>query len=112
MRPLILAMVRRKIRSALHGQGTGRHTEQEIVALGTRSIDATADFLADKPFLMGGEPTGVDATAFAFTAGVLCPLFETPLRDAGERHDNLKRYVARMSARYYPERAGRSADAA
>lgn len=105
VRPIVLAMVRRQIRRALHGQGMGRHAEDEIVGLGTRSIDATADFLADKPFMMGDEPTGVDATAFAFMAGLLCPLFESPLRDAGERHDNLKRYVARMWARYYPERA-------
>ena len=35
----------------------------------------------------------------------LCPAFETPIRSATERHDNLKRYVGRMTARYYPDRA-------
>jgi hypothetical protein len=40
---------------------------------------------------------------FAFTAGLLCPLFDTPLRAAAERHDNLKRYVGRMAARFYPD---------
>ncbi len=52
---------------------------------------------------MGAEPTGVDATMFAFVAGVLCPAFDTPIRTAAERHDNLKRYVGRMTARFYPE---------
>jgi hypothetical protein len=52
---------------------------------------------------MGTEPSGVDATIFSFVAGALCPTFETPLRLAAERHDNLKRYVGRMAARYYPE---------
>jgi hypothetical protein len=51
---------------------------------------------------MGGEPAGVDATMFAFVAGTLCPVFETPIRSAAERHDNLKRYVGRMAARIYP----------
>jgi glutathione S-transferase len=58
-----------------------------------------------KPFMMGAEPTGLDATTFAFVGGVLCPLF------AGERYDNLKRYVGRMTARFYPDQgeiAGRS----
>jgi len=96
-------MVRRQIRRALHGQGMGRHSREEIVALGTRSIDAAADFLGDKPFMMGSEPAGVDATAFGFTAGALCPLFETPLRSAVERHNNLKRYAGRMAERFYPE---------
>jgi hypothetical protein len=52
---------------------------------------------------MGAEPTGIDATIFAFVAGLLCPAFETPLRTAAERHDNLRTYVGRMTARYYPE---------
>ena len=56
------------------------------------------------PFLMGNEPTGIDATIFAFVAGTLCPHFKTPLRTAAERHPNLSRYVARMTARYYPDR--------
>ena len=52
---------------------------------------------------MGSEPTGVDATIFAFVVGMLCPQFETPIRTAAERHDNLRRYVGRMTARYYPD---------
>jgi len=103
LRPLVIAMVRRQLRRRLHGQGMGRHSSSEIVALATRSIDAIADHLGQKPFFMGGEPTGVDAAIFGFTAGVLCPLFESPMRAAAERHDNLKRYVARMTARFYPD---------
>jgi len=89
----------------LHGQGFGRHSPDEIIALGARSIDATAAFLGAKPFMMGSEPTGLDATAFSFVAGALCPLFATPLRTAAERHENLKRYVGRMTARFYPDQA-------
>ena len=62
-----------------------------------------ADYLADKPFFMGEAPTGADATVFAFAAGALCPTFDTPLRTSAERHDNLKRYVGRMTARFYPD---------
>jgi glutathione S-transferase len=98
-------MIRRQVRRALHGQGMGRHSPEEIVALGTRSVDATADFLGTKPFLMGSEPTGIDATAFAFIAGLLCPVFDTKLRTAAERRDNLRRYVGRMTVRFYPDRS-------
>jgi glutathione S-transferase len=105
VRPLVVAMVRRQLRKTLHGQGTGRHSPAEIAALAKHGIDAIADYLGQKPFFMGGEPAGVDATMFAFTAGLLCPLFDTPLRAAAERHDNLKRYVGRMAARFYPDLA-------
>jgi glutathione S-transferase len=105
VRPFLVSIVRRQIRRAIHGQGMGRHTPEEIAMLGARSIDATAAFLGSKPFMMGPEPTALDATAFAFMAGTLCPVFETKLRTAAERHDNLKRYVGRMTARFYPERS-------
>jgi glutathione S-transferase len=103
LRPFVIAMVRRQLRTRLHGQGMGRHSRAEIVELATRSIDAVADYLGQRPFFMGSEPTGVDAAMFGFVAGVLCPQFESPMRAAAERHDNLKRYVARMTARFYPD---------
>jgi glutathione S-transferase len=103
MRPLIVAVIRRQLRRTLHGQGMGRHTRADIIRLGTRSITAIAEFLGSKPFFMGSEPTGVDATIFAFAAGMLCPLFDTPIRTAAESHTNLRGYVGRMAARYYPD---------
>jgi glutathione S-transferase len=103
LRPILIPLIRRKVRRALHAQGMGRHSHGEIVDLTTRSVEAIATYLGQKPFFMGGEPTGVDATMFAFTASLLCPRFTTELRSAAERHDNLKRYVGRMTARYYPD---------
>jgi hypothetical protein len=52
---------------------------------------------------MGSEPTGVDATMFAFVCGLLSPHFETRTRAVAEQHDNLRRYVGRMTARFYPD---------
>jgi glutathione S-transferase len=103
LRPIVIAMVRRQVRKTLKAHGLGRHSNAEIVAIGTRSIDAIADHLAQKPYFMGGEPSGVDATMFSFAASALCPAFDTPLRTAAERHANLRGYVGRMTARFYPE---------
>jgi glutathione S-transferase len=105
VRSLVVPMIRRKVRNHLHSQGMGRHSRAEIEELGTKSIDAIATFLGQKSFFMGAEPTGVDATMFAFVAGTLCPTFDTPLRTAAEKRENLRRYVGRMTARYYPDRA-------
>ena len=102
LRPIVIAMIRRQVRKSLHAHGIGRHSPEEIVRLAARDIDATGDYLGDKPYFMGSEPAGVDATIFAFAVGILCPLFDTPIRTAAERHDNLKRYVGRMTARFYP----------
>ena len=71
VRPVVVSMVRRRLRKTLHGQGIGRHSPDEITAIGKRSVDAMADYLGDKPFFMGTEPAGIDATMFAFA---LCPI--------------------------------------
>jgi glutathione S-transferase len=103
MRPLVSALVQRKMRKALYSHGMGRHSRAEIVRLATCSIDAIADYLGSKPFFLGAEPSAVDAAIFAFAAGTLCPHFDSPLRSAAERHDNLRRYVGRMTKRFHPE---------
>src|SRR5262249_24454284 len=103
IRPLVVAMIRRKVRGALRGHGLGRHSNDEILALGKKSIAAIADFLGDKPFFFGPEPTGVDATVFAFVAGALCPHFDSRTRTAAEQRATLRRSVGRMTARFYPE---------
>jgi glutathione S-transferase len=104
VRPIVVAMVRRHIRKVLHSQGMGRHARAEIEALAIRGIDAIATQLGHKPYFMGAEPTSADAAIFGFAASALCPEFETPIRMAAERHDNLRRYVGRMTARFYPDR--------
>ena len=103
LRQAITSFVRRRVRRMLHAHGMGRHGADEIVALGTRSIDSVAAFLGDKAFFMGDQPSGVDATLFGFVGGALAPVFEGRLRRAAERHDNLRRYVGRLAAKYYPE---------
>jgi glutathione S-transferase len=62
-----------------------------------------AAYLGDKPFFMGNTPAGIDATMFAFAVCAICPLFESDLQRAAASHANLRRYVSRMTARFYPE---------
>jgi glutathione S-transferase len=103
------AEARERVRGKLDGHGLGRHSESEIIQLGARSIAALSVLLGDKPYLMGDEPTGSDATVFGMIASVLTPYFDTALRDAALAHDNLVRYNVRMMQRYYPEFAVREA---
>jgi len=103
IRPLIVAMVRRKVRRNLHGHGLGRHSEAEIVALASRSIDAIAGVLGDRPYLMGAAPCGADATLAAFLISVLAAHFDTALRRHTEQHANLVDYRNRLLRTHYPD---------
>jgi glutathione S-transferase len=83
--------------------GLGRHAPDEDVDLAIRSLLALSVQLGDKPYLMGKEPCGTDATAFGALAGILTPFFESPLRERAEKFGNLTAYVERMMRQYYPE---------
>jgi glutathione S-transferase len=103
VRPLVAVLLRRRMRARMRAQGMGLHDRSEIIALGSRSVGAIADFLGDKPYFMGDYPTGTDATIFAVVAAALTPHFTGALQQAVARHDNLRRYVGRMAAKFYPE---------
>jgi glutathione S-transferase len=109
LRPFIIAMVRRQVRRNLWGHGMGRHTLEEMEQLAVRDIDALADVLAGKPYLMGDRPYGADATVFPFMAHALCPLFETAIRTRAEQKPNLVAYTDRLMAQYFPAFARRRA---
>jgi glutathione S-transferase len=56
-------------------KGMGRHIESEVSDLGKKDLTSLSDFLGDKPFFTGEQPTILDATAFGFLINVLwCPI--------------------------------------
>lgn len=102
VRGLAAKLIRRRMANDLKAHGLGRHARAEIENLALEDIGALAVLLADQPYFFGAEPCGADATFYAFVAGLLAPVFETPLRMATGSHANLVAYAARMQARYFP----------
>ncbi|MCE4060744.1 glutathione S-transferase family protein [Pandoraea sputorum] len=105
VRPVAQAVIRRKIRNTLHGQGTGRYKPEEASRILARGSQAAAQMLGDKPYFFGDKPCGADATAFAFISGAMSPAFRMPLRNEIEHYPNLTAYVARMRGEFFPELA-------
>lgn len=103
LRPIVTAAIRRSVRKGARAHGFGRHSRSEVERLGIRAVDAAAELLGDKPYLLGDTLSGSDATLHAFAAHLLCPVFDTPIRTAGEAHRNLVAYVRRMDAMFYPQ---------
>ena len=95
------AMARRGLLAELRGHGMGRHSAAEIGTIGCRDLTAVADFLDDKPFMLGDKPSSIDATAYAFLSNVLWTPVDGPnVRHARDR-PTLERYCLRMKARYF-----------
>jgi glutathione S-transferase len=84
-------------------QGIGRFSAAELAVLGTRDIEALAQLLGDKPFLMGEAPCAADAAVFAMLALLMDPATASPTRDAALAKRNLVAYRDRMMGRCFPE---------
>jgi glutathione S-transferase len=109
LRPLIAAMFRRDVRKAFHGQGLGRHSQKEMVAIAARGIEGLAHFLGDKQFLMGDKSCGADAFVWPTVTHLLSDFFETPSGKVAARHANLIAYRDHGMAKWFAEFASASA---
>lgn len=100
---IVPIVARRGIRAQLQGQGMGRHTPEQIHALGIADVDALAALLGDQAYFLGANATSVDAVAAAFLANILMVPLQTPIKAAAAGHPNLVAYCQRMAQRYFPE---------
>jgi glutathione S-transferase len=96
LRWIVPPLARRGILSEMRGHGA-----QEIYAIGCRDVTALADFLADKPYMLGEQPSSLDASAYAFLANLLWAPVDSPIRNHAQGLPKLDAYCRRMKARYY-----------
>lgn len=103
IRFVIAPVYRRLIQKQIHGHGTGRLDDQEIFSLAKTDLDALARFLGDKTYVMGDQPSSLDASAYGFLANALdCPI-ESPIKDYALTKTNLRAYCQRIKREYFPE---------
>lgn len=98
---IVPSLARRGLRAELHGQGMGRHSAAEIHAIGCHDVTAVADFLADKAFMLGEQPSSLDATAHAFLANLLWAPVDSPIQRHARSRLTLEAYCQRMKARFF-----------
>ena len=99
----VIPLVRRDQLKKLHHQGTGRHTMEEITAMGAADFDATAELLGDRPFLLGDRPRTVDCTLYAFLEAVLGFPIDSGLKKHASSHANLVAYRQRFRERWWKD---------
>lgn len=101
LRPVVAVVARRGVRRQLEGHGIGLHSRDEIHAIGRRDIGAIADFLGDKPFLMGRTATTIDASVYGVLTNVMNVPIASPIQDEALKRANLVGYVERFKSRYF-----------
>jgi glutathione S-transferase len=97
LRNLVVGQIRKQMVASLHGQGIGRHTPDEAIALGIAILDSVSE-LCEGPFFFGDQPSTIDATVYAFVASIAQAPFEGPLKERALRDAKLSRYCAHVKA--------------
>ncbi len=101
LKNLIPILARQQIQKSLNGHGMGRHQEAEIYEIGVADVVALSDFLGDKLFFMGDQPTSLDASAYGTLANILWVPIESPIKEQASKLTNLSDFCQRMKERFY-----------
>ena len=96
IRDVVAGLVRRQMRRDLKGQGIGRHSQDEIYAMGRTDLRAIAVHLGNRSYFFGDGPTTIDAIAYGFLANLYFVPIETELKRIALEFDNLRVYAERL----------------
>jgi glutathione S-transferase len=102
LRGAIAGFARRKISRDARGHGLALHEVAEIYRRGAADIAALAALLAEQDYMMGAQPSNLDATVYAFLANCWEVPIDSPLKAAVGGHPNLVAYCGRMKSRCFP----------
>jgi glutathione S-transferase len=105
VRPLVIGMLRRNMRSALYLQGTLRHSDEDIMAFAIADWRAILSFMSSGPYFFGERPSGIDAALFGALATTLMTHVQSPVRDFLRTQPKCVAYAERTLAQYFPELA-------
>ncbi|XP_056005699.1 failed axon connections homolog isoform X2 [Ostrea edulis] len=96
--------VRRAIQSATWGHGIGRHSVEEVWCIAQSDIEALSNFLGDKKYFMGDDPSEIDCSLFGMLTFLLVSMQGTRYEAfTKEHHPNLVSYFQRMKVTYWPD---------
>lgn len=101
VKALLPYMVRKKLQKALYAQGMGRHSAADIYQLGVSDLMAVSTLLGEQSFMLGEEPTSIDACCYAFLATILFVPIKSLLQEFVQSQKNLVAYCERMKEKYY-----------
>lgn len=102
--PAVFSMLRFHFRRQLHARGIGRFPPEVIEAKGRADVDALADFLGDRPFLLAEQPSTADTAVFGQLAPMAYWAMETPVASYVKSVRNIVDYCDRMCQRCFKSR--------
>ncbi|SMF12373.1 glutathione S-transferase family protein [Pseudobacteriovorax antillogorgiicola] len=101
LRKFLAGMIRKSSFKSAWGHGMSRHSDQDILSLGSECLKHLAHYLGQKPYILGDQVSSYDATSYAFIASVLHSHLGPELRKSAESYHYLRDYDQRMYQRVF-----------
>ncbi len=101
IRGFIFGKIVKDMKKGMFAHGIGRHTDEEIFALGLSDLKAFEDVLGDKPYLLGDSPSEYDATGYGFLANFMAKPFPSAMSEYIENSKTLSGYIARVEKKAF-----------
>lgn len=102
VRTVLVPIIRRQVVATARGQGVSRLPPGERDRRVIANVRAIASLLGDQQFFLG-QPSSVDAIAYAFLANGLSAPIRCALHDELHAHERLVAYCERMRATYFAD---------
>jgi glutathione S-transferase len=108
LRWLVPNVIRRTVKKNLHGQGVGRHSSEEILAIADTSLESLSTLLADKNFFFGEKHTSFDAVVYSHLCEFISVSFdngfESIFTKKAKSYQNLVQFCQRIEDKFYQEK--------
>lgn len=99
----VLSMIRRRKARQAWEQGMGRHSGEEVLAIGCDGVRALATLLGQQDYLFGAFPSTVDASVYGMVHTLVKHPFPGPMQDFTLAQPELMAYHDRIAQRYWTE---------
>jgi glutathione S-transferase len=99
--PVVYSMLQSHLKRQLYARGIARHAPKVVEMKGRADVDALADFLGDRPFLLADRPAMADAAVFGLLAPMVYWPMETPVASYAKSVRTITGYCDRMRQRCF-----------
>ena len=86
----------KQIKKNAIAHGIGKHSPEDIYAMGVSDVKAVEAQLGEKDYLLGDIPREIDATAYAFLVNARSEIFKTPISQYIQASSKLMAYIDRV----------------
>jgi len=101
LRLFIPSLIRKGVKKNLHGQGIGRHSKAEILAISDKSFLALSTLLDNKMYFFNNKESSFDAIVYSILCQFISVDCTNEFNDKARSYPNLVQFCQRIEQAYY-----------